>query len=173
MQSKGLARVPNTEIITYPYDFPHVLFSDDDNVTFRRIADKVYKECYRRFSQSRCRYSITETEVKVISDKRNDKSLRVRVMGPRGPNTLVHSEPAFLLSEYLLYVCSCFGIWLGISVLRLNPITLMSVVKLSMRWKRGDKVEEGKADADIRKSMADPAAGHANNVACHNRSSAS
>ena len=136
MQEQGLGRVPNTEIIRRPYDLPHVLYNDDDNETFRNIANKVYTDCYEKFKQSKCNYSIAATDVRMRADDRKYNSLRVRVMGPRGPNTHVNSEPAFPLSEYLLYVSSCFGIWLGISVNRFNPIALLSVLKQRSNCKR-------------------------------------
>lgn len=126
MQTRGLNRVPNTEIVTRPYDLPHVQHNDDDNRTFRAIADQIYAECEAKYYRNRCSYRIAETAVRMEGEEKKEKSLRIRVMGPRGPNTHIQSEPGFPLSEYLLYVFSCFGIWFGISVNRFNPIPLFA-----------------------------------------------
>ena len=152
MQDERLDRVPNTEIITRPYDLPHVLHDDDDNDTFRSITDRVYEECNRKFNKSRCSYSIAETEVRMRADRRKDTSLRVRVLGPRGPNTHINSEPAFPLSEYLLYVSSCFGIWLGVSILRLNPVTLISILKQKHRKRWGQIHPNNTSESGVARS---------------------
>jgi hypothetical protein len=133
---QDLDRVPNTEIVTRPYDLPHVLYNDDDNQTFMQVADKIYETCYNRFQQKRCNYSIAATDLRMRADSRQSRSLRIRVMGPRSPNTHVISEPAFDLSDFLLYVSSCFGIWLGVSVNRFNPITLLGIWKETKSKKR-------------------------------------
>ena len=45
----------------------------------------------------------------------------LRVDLPNRPFTAIEHKPQLLFNEYVIYVMSCFGAWLGISFLDLNP----------------------------------------------------
>ena len=50
---------------------------------------------------------------------------QVRVNIPNYPTIIISYEEKFGLLEYCIYVMSCFGTWLGISMVNLNPVTLL------------------------------------------------
>jgi hypothetical protein len=128
MRSKRMDRVPNTEIIRQAYDVRHVLWNDDTNLTMRLLLDESYQECQFITERQKCRYSFSETQVAMAANPDFQGQLRLRAMGPHAPNVLVTSHAQFGASEFFIYVFSCAGIWLGISIVHFNPLLLVAVM---------------------------------------------
>ena len=47
--------------------------------------------------------------------------LRVTLTADQAPERRIVSIPRLEPAEFVVYICSCFGIWFGLSVVRLNP----------------------------------------------------
>lgn len=125
MEDRGLNRVPNTEILTKPLDAKQVQPRDERNDTMRRLLDQIYADCDQEERTSeKCNYTISETDARFY-ESNSSRYVRFRVMSPFAANSLIVAFPSFVSYEYLLYVCSCVGIWFGLSVQDLSPDRLI------------------------------------------------
>lgn len=142
MRERGMHRVPNTEIIRFAYDLHHVLWNDETNKTTKGMIDACYADCESVGKREKCRYSFAETEVSMAGGPDFADQLRLRVMGPSGPNVLVLSHPQFKASEFFLYIFSSAGIWFGISILHFNPLLFVRWM-----WRRHETYNKNKREA--------------------------
>lgn len=123
MEEKGLDRVPNTVILTKPMDRKQIQPIDEKNETTRNLMDKIYTNCGQE-EQEKCVYTISETDARFYESNATT-NVRFRVMSPLAANALIVTMPAFKSYEYLLYICSCAGIWFGLSVQDFCPDRLL------------------------------------------------
>ena len=124
MKRRGVNRIPNTEIILQGYDFHHVLWSDEDNVTMKEMIDQCYADCLSITEHENCSYSFSETQVTMTRGADFNGRLRLRVMGPQAPNILITYHSKFTIGQFFLYALSCAGIWLGVSLVHVNPLLM-------------------------------------------------
>lgn len=143
LKEKGINRVPNTEIIVDPHDLSHVLYSDEENTTVRRLIDSCYLACKPIAEQESCSYSFAETTVTIVKKTDSGKDIRLRIMGSKAPNVRTTYHPRYRVTEFLLYAMSLAGIWLGISVVHLNPLLALYYLcgNSNKRKKRGNRQE--------------------------------
>lgn len=57
---------------------------------------------------------------------------RITVLSDTEPEKRLTSQPKLVLVEYIVYICSCFGIWFGLSVIQLNPFKVMVIMKTEL-----------------------------------------
>jgi hypothetical protein len=100
----------------------------DQNMTF--ISDFCAQEC-----QTRACHVDTSTSTVVQALSGNDLDMKVTLLGHQEPEITVNTMPRLETSEFIVYICSCFGIWLGLSVIKLNPFRLMNDVCKKRRKK--------------------------------------
>lgn len=55
---------------------------------------------------------------------------------PAAPSFHITHLPALQFNEYAIYVMSCIGAWLGVSVVQLNPCSLWAKGKRKLRGGR-------------------------------------
>lgn len=118
--------VPYSLMTEEPYDLIQVNLSDPyKDMTMRRF----YMHCSKVECRSKsCSFSyilisiiISTYSFKFHSSTHNSTSFLVSSLSC--PDTYVYSVPALLFNEYVIFVMSCAGSWLGVSMLGLNPIT--------------------------------------------------
>ena len=137
MKEHKLDRIPNTEIITEPYDQRQVHTEDEEDATTRQMLDQIYAECDEEADGEKCDFTISETDARFY-DSDNHTYMTFRAMSPAAPNSLIVSSPKFPFEDYLLYVSSCFGIWFGLSIHDMEPVRMWP--KIRKRLQRCAKI---------------------------------
>lgn len=80
-----------------------------------------WKSCYRSFTTTS-----TTSSYNAMHDK-HKSSYIFSLATPSTPDTVIKSFPDFLLTEYVIYIMSCFGTWFGLSVIALNPLKALNI----------------------------------------------
>ena len=133
MKRKGLNRLPNTEILKKPDNLMQVKQTDEANQTMREILDRIYDDCDALY-RDKCEFMISETDPSFYEARTKHKPrFEFRVMSPSAPNKVIETNAAFSCQDYLLYVCSCFGIWFGLSIKDMNPVLVWPHVQRRIR----------------------------------------
>lgn len=83
--------------------------------------NKLIEECNQNCSQDECEYQISKTSLLAQHDS---NAIEMWFLVPAAPTTRIEHRPSFALNDYIIYVTSCLGTWLGISVIGLNPFKL-------------------------------------------------
>lgn len=95
------------------------------NDTIRTTLRTVERECSRTCPSHGCDSSIMVTEL-LLTGETADNSIQFRVNLPNFASFYVQYLPFMILNEYLIYVMSCLGTWLGVSVIELNPVEMFT-----------------------------------------------
>jgi len=108
------------------YDMTRPLFPHDlGNRTLMASYESIIFGCLHQCPQITCRNVLTMTRIEVVNQNTPFNETQVRVSIPTFPNIVIKFEARFVFLEYLIYIMSCFGTWLGISVLSLNPVPVL------------------------------------------------
>lgn len=115
-------RLPYTEIIDSPLDIKPVSPRDmEDNATFLEFLLEAEKKCSGKCIHDICNHFYTLTGIKNWNAIENNWTARYRVMTAERPNLVMRIVPQTSLSEFIIYICSLFGIYFGMNVFALNP----------------------------------------------------
>ena len=128
MQEKLLRinRVPFTEITTEDalpsvgHLFPVRPIDLEDSKMEQYVYDSE-SYCEKKCQRLPCRLFFSKTSVNAFLDERFNYSSRIRATSPASPTVDVTSVANFDLYQLVIYICSCFGVWLGVSVMSLDP----------------------------------------------------
>ena len=128
MQHKLLLqnRVPFTEI-TVEDSLPEIghLFPvrpiDLQDPKMERCVYQSESYCREKCNRLPCNQWFTKTLVDSFFDKRFNYSSRIRATSPASPTVDVIAVANFDFYQLVIYICSCFGVWLGVSILSLDP----------------------------------------------------
>ena len=101
--------------------FPH----DLGNRTLMESYESIIGECLHKCSHATCHYIQTITRIETVSKTTPFNTTQVRVSIPTFPTIAIRYAARFGFLEYLIYIMSCVGTWLGISVLSLNPVPVL------------------------------------------------
>ena len=124
-QMYGLGVLPYAE----EYDDNDLSIYGDRSIvslTDRRILAELFqsnrKKCVQECDEN-CHDEWLITHVREIENRTGWELpwFIIRVDLPNRPFTTIEHKPQLLFNEYVIYVMSCFGAWLGISFLDLNP----------------------------------------------------
>jgi len=126
---KAIGRTPPMEILKKPSDLVHFSSKDYRDDYCRNEAVKFNGLCADECRRQSCStdYSITYTQGYLDKDF-ND--LTFALLTPAAPLTVVKALVKLDLTEFLIYLCSCFGIWFGVSIFSMNPLNL----KTNVNW---------------------------------------
>ena len=95
---------------------PWFLKSDDNSMKFRNISKTCEDQCPRSCEQEfRITYIITVAKLDHID------GFSFRVDLTQWPVTHIRHSPNMDFNEYIIYIMSCMGAWLGLSFINLNP----------------------------------------------------
>ena len=106
-----------------PIELKHINTRDLGNEIFADQFQKIETKCLDQCNQADCDDSYTLSQVSKEEKVNGGGGLSFMVNAPRGPSFLVTHRPLMPLTDYLVYVLSCFGTWFGLSVLSLNPFS--------------------------------------------------
>ncbi|KAI1285034.1 hypothetical protein HDE_12253 [Halotydeus destructor] len=117
------------------FDSNHKIVTNPDvqNETIGKKMASFEILCRQKCSKPNCEEIFTLTEQQVTGSR--DDSIYFRIDLPRQPNFSVHHHPRVVFNEFALYILSCLGTWLGISVFALNPVNVIRKVKQLVRHK--------------------------------------
>jgi len=126
-------KIPFTEMIKEHGDYSKNLLEKQIISDFD-MSNQTYFEQLRAFEQQckdeECRnvdceqrLYLTGLEAKIVDE--SEENLTFRVNLPSSPNYYLKYQPMLELEEYAVYVLGCFGIWLGVCVMNLNPVKLV------------------------------------------------
>lgn len=107
-------------------DMKYLDLEDLENTTVLNLVNKTENHCYRMCSRSPCRQIISFTDAYSDYVKREDSSLTINSCVPASPTVHIESMPEIQPIDFFQYVCNCFGIWFGLSVMSINPFTILS-----------------------------------------------
>lgn len=114
-------RVSWSNFISEPNDLVMVSMQDHYNATTWRFVNDTINHC--RFtcrSRSPCnlRYSRTTSN---IYDNPFGNFTYIAFVAPPSSDEVISTIASLTLIEYIVQLCSCLGIWFGLSVVHLNP----------------------------------------------------
>jgi len=124
---------PFTEIITddelvYNLDIPHLTtFELLNNETLAKEYDSIETQCEYRCRFPNCHNSVTVTQM--FERSLRDDALVFRIDLPRTFTYSITSLPSMEIVDYVTYVLSCFGTWLGLSAMNFNPVQIWRQLK--------------------------------------------
>ncbi|KAI1304878.1 hypothetical protein HDE_01664 [Halotydeus destructor] len=133
----GLNKFPysviTSEDLDYNFDRRHITYKDIEDEKVQSKLSEYEKLCDSICLMPNCREVFTLTELR-FSDNRAD-SIFYRMEIPRSPNFDIYHYTKVPLNAFILYILSCFGTWLGINAISLNPVHAYNFVK-TVRNKR-------------------------------------
>lgn len=98
----------------------HVSTNDVYNDTFGDLLNEIQYRCYLKCKAPDCETTYYVT--KALPRPLYRRAVGVRLMAPREPTTNVANSPKMEFVEYVIFVLSSLGTWLGLSVFDLNKI---------------------------------------------------
>lgn len=120
-------KFPFSEIIgetenLYNLSHAHISNQDLENLRFVRKLGELEEECNSLCRDDDCFMSYTITQLLATGANVHENRIRFRVDLPKNPSFVLEHRPLIRFWEYLVYIMSCLGTWLGISALQLNPL---------------------------------------------------
>lgn len=112
-----------TEANTSYLDNKLLANADFKNKTLQRLFTKIQHRCRDQCRISDCLEYHFSTKLLDI-DYQTDYMIHVRVLLPLDPSVRVVFDAKFSTTDYIVFVMSCLGTWLGISMVHLDPIKL-------------------------------------------------
>lgn len=125
-------KIPFSIFQAHPIPLQHINTGDLENDTFADLLMKVEDDCFGQCQQLDCDDSYTLSQILKEEKANGGEGLSFMVNAPRQPSFTVSHRPLMPVTDYLVYVLSCFGTWFGLSVLSLNPFS----------WKEQEKTRK-------------------------------
>ena len=124
------------------------------NKTNNDLMNAIRKNCLRHCPIS-CEIEFYITEIQHTAKYSFINVSGFRVDLPRWPATHIEHRPSLEFNEYVIYVTSCLGTWLGISIINLNPFSRLKCPCMRTESKpHSHKINKGKnRSVVIRKVM--------------------
>jgi len=94
----------------------HFGLEDYKNKTLVMIIQDQMNECSKDCVRDVCKDTISVTEVSVFPYNHKNGSFTVASMCSRSPAVMIEFEPTMGLSDFLIYISSCLGLWFGVSI---------------------------------------------------------
>lgn len=128
-------RVPFTEITLQEEvdEIGHLFSVTSNDLRNPKIKKCLYESesvCEKKCKQLPCFQFFTKTSMTTSYERRYNLTARVRATSPHLPTTDVITIPTSSLGHLIIYICTCFGTWFGLSVLSLDPAIKSVVYKL-------------------------------------------
>lgn len=111
-----------------------VNLQDIENATLSDFVRNSNDKCRSKCSRVPCFQAISFTDSAMSHYPESATSLRIVSMVPNKPVFSVSSIPATPPLDFLVYLCNCFGIWFGLSIITLNPLPLLQRITGSIRF---------------------------------------
>ena len=138
-----LNRVPFSEIVARELDIKPVSPDDLNNKTVEDTIGKAHIYCSNNCRRDPCFSSFSTTSIQPIRSDTVGNSMRFEIFTPETPITSIDTEPSLPFTEFIIYSCSCIGLWFGISIFSLNPMKLKPPQKImNLSLKKKEKMKE-------------------------------
>ena len=138
-----LHRAPFTEMVFDELDIKIISPDDLKNKSVEDTIGKVHVYCSNQCSRETCFKSFSTTSIQPIRSDTVGNSMRFEVFTPETPITSIDTEPSLTFIDFIIYSCSCIGLWFGISIFSLNPTKLKPPQKImNLSLKKKEKMKE-------------------------------
>ncbi|KAI1278829.1 hypothetical protein HDE_14161 [Halotydeus destructor] len=109
--------------------YDDLMYNDD----IRTQLPIVERKCNRKYNQPSCVKTASITRVMSVNQGKSNE-ITIRVNMPTEPNIYVQHWPKTSFPDFMLFLLSCLGTWLGMSVMSLTPTFLVRSVKQFIRY---------------------------------------
>ena len=121
-------RLPFTEILPETFNdslnFPVIVPKDGvENSTEGIEYKKAEDQCHRKLRKPECYTYMYLTTL--VDESPANGSVRFRVVLPNQPEIIISFQPMTHFFDFMTYVLSCFGTWIGLSIIDFNPIDII------------------------------------------------
>lgn len=117
-ETTATLRIVPTFSPVFDLNSPYGMITAHDllNRTFLAKFNEIYKKYNQTYLDCTLEYYVSKYSMS-FGDK-----VTLSVYWPQDSQTVIRHVPSYDLIDYLLYVCSSFGIWLGISILSISDV---------------------------------------------------
>ena len=123
--TSNLNRVPySLYLMNQTLNLKPVDLKDLENKTFSNLLFRLQGICRSKCTFNPCYQVISFTDSSDYYNFKDEGSLRIISMVPKRPALISTSIPATTITDFLLYICNCFGIWFGLSFVTCDPILI-------------------------------------------------
>lgn len=151
---KSLMRIPFQSLTLKPSPLKHVNYDDINHPNKSKILSAAEDACQEECGYNNCEDDYTITRVTKEERSPRDR-LRIQVEAPRSPLVSIEYEPKLSLNDYLIFVCSTFGIWFGLSFATINPFhEILYFGKKNIQFNKEDNTK-GRRTVGQRKKDSD------------------
>lgn len=123
---RPIHRLPFAGILTQPLPLPHLNYADLTNRTTADFVVRAEDQCAALFRRQACRFSFTITQLSQSKQRPGSRKFVVKMRIPSSPGIQVVMDAKTTLSEFLIFVGSCVGLWFGLSAADLSPVRLLT-----------------------------------------------
>lgn len=136
---KVIDRFPSSEMTTQPVMLKHVNGEDMKNETIRLFVNQVNSKCKSKCTRPGCvtTYATTTLTLRRLDD--TSGKLMFNIMIPDAASIVISVHEKMNLLDFIVYTCTCVGIWFGTSVFSLNPVAFGNTRTSSKQNKWQDK----------------------------------
>lgn len=114
-------RVFFTTMITEGIDKKHINYYDLNDKKKRVKIRQRLEYCTKKCVDRPCNYNYTITYFDMAMKKSGSQDMTIVARTAKAAGLNVKFEAKLPLMEFIIYICSCIGIWFGLSVISLNP----------------------------------------------------
>ena len=125
----------------YDFNLSHLTGYDMADPLISELYVRLEKQCAYRCRHDECQthYSVTQLFATYVTGSR----LKFRINLPRSFSYFITMIPYMYFIDYITLVMSCFGTWLGLSVINFNPLHLFNwFATRNVRTQNQDQVSE-------------------------------
>lgn len=123
---KELGKVPFSVVVSESRNLRHICSEDLENETIVSEIHRVERFCSSECKEPGCIKKFFKTVLQIEERGEHSEVFTILVQTPRSPFIRITHIPKLDLTEYLVYISSCFGTWFGLSIISLNPAKLQS-----------------------------------------------
>lgn len=117
-------KVPFNVPRVIPCDMRPIGGNDISNLTFTRLLDALEKRCEDRCVRMACMDTFYTTNLQK-EEKDEFGGVSMHILAPKSAEISVMNKETLTLTDFFVYVTSCFGTWFGLSVLSFQPSSLL------------------------------------------------
>ena len=132
-----LNRVPFSVFVDNKYqNLKQINPEDMSNERLTNLLWQLEQKCWEKCTFTPCFQIVSFTDLINYYNSRDKARLKIISMVPKRPTLIISSIPATTKTDFLLYICNCFGIWFGLSFMTCDPYFIwIKVTKLRKRIK--------------------------------------
>ena len=114
-----LNRLPYSSLLNEPTNQKILNHQDMKNSSISKDIAKYSRRCSKKCSGDPCHEIVTFTASNIYAEESQYLTL-VSIL-PSAPTIKIYYTPSTGPLQFFLYICNCFGIWFGLSILSLDP----------------------------------------------------